>query len=151
MNGSAPPSGAGVRLGMTLLELLAVLVVAGTLLGLSAPRLVGGADRVVVREAREELIGMLQRTRLEARRTGEATLVVEEGAPVELQLRGGETVARWDPATSGVRLEVAGTRNRAEIAFGPSGTGRFANSTLVLSRGREEVRIVISSYGRVRR
>jgi type II secretory pathway pseudopilin PulG len=136
---------------MTLIELVAVLVVTGTLLGLSAPRLLGGADRWVVREAREELIGLLYRARMEARREGEARLVIEEGGPVELLAAGWDEPVLWDPGIAGVRIEIEGSRTRAEIVFGPSGTGRLANATLIVRKGREEARVVISSYGRVRR
>lgn len=140
----------GVR-GITLLELLVVLAITGILTGLTFPRLVGGADRWVVREAREELVGLLYEARVEARRHGGATLEVESGGGVEVRRADGEVVRRWDPSTPGVELEVAGSRDRAELTFGPAGLGRVANATLKVRRGTTEVDVVVSSYGRVRR
>ena len=140
----------GVR-GITLLELVVVLAITGILTGLTFPRLGGGADRWVVREAREELVGLIYQARVEARRHGGATLEVESGGGAEVRRADGEVVRRWEPSTPGVELEVAGSRDRAELTFGPAGLGRVANATLKVRRGTTEVEVVVSSYGRVRR
>lgn len=137
--------------GMTLIELLTVLVVTGTLVTLAAPRLGNAVDGWVVREAREELIALLYRARLEARRHGEARVVVESGGGAELLVAEWEESLRWEPEVPGLGVEVAGSRDRAEISFGPAGLGRVASTTLIVRRGRAEQRIVVSSYGRVRR
>lgn len=137
--------------GVTLLELIVVLAVTGVLAGLTLPRVAGGPDRWVVREAREEVIALLYRARIEARRYGEATVEVTSENEARLEVPGRGVVARWTPSTPGLELDVAGSRDQARIAFGPGGIGRFANATLVVRRGREEARIVVSSYGRVRR
>ena len=137
--------------GVTLLELVAVLVVTGTLTGLALPRLMGGVDRWVVGEAREEVVALLYRARVEARRRGEAVVEVETGGGVTLEAPAGEVLAQWTPATSGLDVEVAGNRDVARLSFGPSGTGRLANATIRISRGRATQEVVVSSYGRVRR
>jgi type II secretory pathway pseudopilin PulG len=137
--------------GVSLAELVLVLVITGILLGTALPRLAGGGDRWIVAEAREEVIGLVYQARMEARRWGEAVLVVESGggARVEVPERG--LVGEWEPRVAGLRIEVAGARDEAHLAFGPSGTGRLANATLRLHRGDQVREVVISSYGRVRR
>ena len=147
---AAPAAPAPMR-GMTLMELVVVLAITGILTGLALPRLVGGADRWIVREAREELVGLLYQARVEARRYGGATLEVETGGGALVRRSDGEVIRRWEPTTPGVELEVAGSRDRAELDFGPAGLGRVANATLKVRRGREEVEVIVSSYGRVRR
>ena len=137
--------------GVSLAELVLVLVITGILLGAALPRLAGGGDRWIVAEAREEVIGLVYQARMEARRWGEAVLVVESGggARVEVPERG--LVGAWEPRVPGLRVEVAGPRDEAHLVFGPSGTGRLANATLRLHRGDQVREVVISSYGRVRR
>jgi prepilin-type N-terminal cleavage/methylation domain-containing protein len=137
--------------GFTLVELVCVLAVLGVLVGITVPRLVGGGDRWVVREAREEVVALVYRARMEARRRGEATLEVSEEGSVLVRTASGEVAGRWSPAVPGLRIEIGGARREATLRFGPNGVGRLANATLILRRGREEAEIVISQYGRVRR
>lgn len=137
--------------GMTLIELLTVLAVTGVLVAMAAPRLAGGADRWLVREAREELVGLLYQARMEARRHGQARVVLETGGGAVLEIPGRDPPVRWDPSVPGVRLEVLGARDQVTLEFGPAGLGRVSSATLVLRRGDAEARIVVSSYGRIRR
>lgn len=137
--------------GTTLAELIAVLTLVGVLTTLAAPRMLGSVDRWVVREAREELVALLYEARMEARLKGEATVRLESGGGAEIESTQGRTGRRWDPSVQGLEIEVAGARDEAEIRFGPTGLGRFANATILVRRGRVEERLVISSYGRVRR
>lgn len=137
--------------GMTLLELVIVLAVFGVVLGLAAPRLAAGLDGWVVREAREDIVALLYRARMEARRTGEATVVIESGGGAELEVPGWERPLVWTPSDPQVVLGVGGSRDRARIVFGPSGVGRVASTTLKVRRGAVEATVVVSSYGRIRR
>lgn len=137
--------------GTTLIELMTVLALTGILASVAAPRLAGGVDRWIVREAREEVVAILYRARMEARRHGEASVRFEAGGGAELEVPGRGIVARWESATPGTMLDVGGTRDEVEISFGPSGVGRVASTTLVLRRGESEAEIVVSSYGRIRR
>jgi prepilin-type N-terminal cleavage/methylation domain-containing protein len=137
--------------GMTLAELAVVLALTGILTSLAAPRLLGGADRWIVREAREELVSLFYLARLEARRHGEATVRVTTGQGAELASAGRDVPLLWRPSVEGLEVRVEGTRDVAELTFGPAGVGRFANATLTVTRGRAQASIVISSYGRIRR
>lgn len=141
----------GRRRGVSLAELLLVLAITGVLLGTALPRLAGGGDRWIVAEAREEVIALVYQARMEARRSGEAVLVVESGGGVGVEVPERGRVGAWEPRVPGLRLEVGGGRDVARLAFGPSGAGRLANATLRIQRGDEVREVVISSYGRVRR
>jgi prepilin-type N-terminal cleavage/methylation domain-containing protein len=137
--------------GMTLVELLTVLAVTGVLVAMAAPRLAGGADRYLVREAREELVAFLYQARLEARRQGQARVTLTSGGGAELEVPGQDDPLLWEPSVSGLSLEVLGARDEVTLVFGPAGIGRVASATLVIRRGRAEARVVVSSYGRIRR
>lgn len=137
--------------GTTLAELITVLTLVGVLTTLAAPRMLGSVDRWVVREAREELVSLFYEARMEARLRGEAIVRIESGGGAEIEFSVGSPGRRWDPSVQGLAIEVAGSRDEAEIRFGPTGVGRFANATILVTRGRAEERLVISSHGRVRR
>lgn len=137
--------------GTTLAELITVLTLVGILTTLAAPRMLGSVDRWVVREAREELVSLLYEARMEARLRGEAVVRIESGGGAEIEPAGGSPGRGWVPSVQGLEIEVAGSRDQAEIRFGPTGVGRFANATILVRRGRAEERLVVSSYGRVRR
>ena len=137
-------------LGMTLPELILVLAIAGVLLATVPPRLFGGPDRWITAQAREEVVAILYQARLEARRHGGAVVEARTGEGLVVHVEAGE-VARWVPADPRTHFELAGTRDRAELSFGPAGTGRFANATFRVRRGSVTREVVLSSYGRVRR
>lgn len=137
--------------GVTLPELTVVLL----LLGIGAPPVLGHLraqrDALAVRAAREEVIALFHRARMEARIRGEAVVVVEEGAGVALLAPEGERLGRAAPQERGVRLLVGGARTRVEIRFGSLGLASFASTTLDFERGRRRARLVVSTHGRVRR
>ena len=137
--------------GLTLPELLLCLL----LLGVAAQTLIGPirhqADLIALRGIREEVVALVHRARMEARSRGEARIVMEEGADPVLLLDRGRSPARVSLAPRGVRLEVAGPRSSVSLRFGPLGVGRFASASLVLVKRDATARLVVSSYGRVRR
>lgn len=137
--------------GMTLVELLTVLAVTGVLVAMATPRLMGGADRWLVREAREELISFLYQARMEARMHGLAQVTLESGGGADLEVPSRDSSIRWEPSVPDLNLEVLGSRDEVTLTFGPAGVGRVASATLALRRGRAEARVVVSSYGRIRR
>ncbi len=48
----------------------------------------------------------------------------------------------------GVAIELGGRAAEAELHFDGLGLGRVASRTITLRRGREEVALVVSAYGR---
>jgi hypothetical protein len=137
--------------GATLFELLTVLLIlgAGGSLFLGQARSV--ADALAVRTAREEVVSVFHRARMEARLHGESRVLVREGGGVLLYAHDGRVVAHTDPAGRGVELRIRGERSEAEIRFGPLGLAGFASATLEFRRREREAELVVSGYGRVRR
>ena len=137
--------------GLTLPELILCLL----LLGAATQTLLGPiqhqADLLTLRGVREEVVALVHRARMEARGQGEAAIIIKEGADPVLLLTGGRPPARVPLASRGVRLEVAGTRSSLTLRFGPLGVARFASALLVLTKRSAQSRLVVSSYGRVRR
>lgn len=137
--------------GVTLPELILCLL----LIGLAAQAVVTPAmhqaDLLAVRSAREEVIALIQAARAEARSTGEASVVIEDGSDPRL-VRGGDRPFQGAALLSrGVKIEVLGPRSSVTLTFGPMGVARFASASLRLSKRDAESRLVVSSYGRIRR
>jgi len=137
--------------GLTLPELLVYLL----LVGMAAHVAIGPArrqaDALVLRGVREEVVTLFHRARMEARQLGEARIRLATGEDPHVLLPGDVVRARVPLAERGVVLEVRGARDVAELTFGPLGVATFASATIVLRRGGEEVVLVVSGYGRVRR
>jgi hypothetical protein len=137
--------------GATLFELLTFLLI----LAMGGPLFLGQArslaDALAVRTAREEVVSLLHRARMEARLHGESRVLVREGGGVFLRTIDGGVVAHTDPSDRGVELRVRGERSEAEIRFGLLGLAGFASATLEFRRRGREAELVVSGYGRVRR
>lgn len=136
--------------GVTLLELLLAMVLAGLLALLSVPPLAALRDSARVRSETVRLVATLDLARGAAVRFGatvrlslsdsafQFTASPIAGAAVNWRLPG--------TAQSGVLLAGAG----APIQFGAAGLAvGVSNRTLVLSRGSITRRIVISRLGRI--
>jgi prepilin-type N-terminal cleavage/methylation domain-containing protein len=139
------------RLGHTLLELAVVVAVLGivAMVGVGAAR--SQVDRLAVNAAREEVAGILREARGAARVHGGARVEVVAGGTVDLRVRGDSLLRRYDPAGHGVRVSPRGSRDEAELVYGPTGLGRASSLTLEFRRGSITRPLVVSAYGRVRR
>ncbi len=104
-----------------------------------------------MRGVREEVLALIHRARVEARGQGSASILLEEGSDPILLLEGGRPPARVPLGSRGVRMEVVGARSSLTLSFGPLGVARFASASLVLTKRQATSRLVVSSYGRVRR
>ncbi len=102
--------------------------------------------------AREATAALLADARVAAVRTGSARLVIQ-GRPWRAEARSGDSLltAVALEAELGVTVELAGGKERAEIAFGPLGLGIVASETVWFRRGEASKALVVSGYGRVRR
>jgi prepilin-type N-terminal cleavage/methylation domain-containing protein len=141
-----------MRNGVTLVELLLVIVLAGMLAAIALPSIVGLHDRLAVDAAARLVAGAHVRARTAAlaeHRTMVLTLTADS-----LLLRAVEspidTVERWrseGPADH----DVAVTGMPRLVSFAPSGvTMGFANATYALARGSALKQVIVSRYGRVR-
>jgi prepilin-type N-terminal cleavage/methylation domain-containing protein len=141
-----------MRRGLTLVELLIVILIAGMLATIALPGIAALHDRLAVDAAVQSLVAAHTRARTAAlaeRRTMVLTLTADS-----LVLRAVESpidsIERWrgdGPADLGVTT----TGMPRLIAFAPSGvTMGFANATYALSRGAVTRSVIVSRYGRVR-
>ena len=133
--------------GMTLIELLLVLAILGTVALMAAPRLSAVRDRAALRVARSALLEALDAARGAAVRLDGPVAVTTEAE--RLVIRSDTTVLRsWpEPGRSGVTLSGLAT----PIRFGPAGLATGAsNRTLRLSRGGDTLSVVLSRLGRIR-
>jgi Tfp pilus assembly protein FimT len=137
--------------GATLFELLTVLLILGMGGSLFLGQARSVADALAVRTAREEVVSLFHRARMEARVHGEARVLVREDGGVLLRAPDGRIVAHSDPSGRGVELRIRGERAEVEIRFGPLGLAGFASATLEFRKGGREAELVVSGYGRVRR
>lgn len=140
------------RSGFTLVEITVVLGLAGVLLAAGIPRFRDVQERIAVRAAREDVVGLLSRARYHAVLRGGAEVRVSEALDALALSSSGALVESRDlVARYGVELRVVGSGSEIVLRFGPMGLGRFTSRTLELHRGDAVARLTLSSYGRVRR
>jgi type II secretory pathway pseudopilin PulG len=151
--GSGPKEGCMARHdhGLTLVEALLAIVLAGILAGLGAAAAARWTDRVAVETAAGDLLEAYRRARAVAGEWGRpAELLV---TPDSLVLRAtwhGETTEVWrapGPARAGVALAPP----RHSVTFHPAGFALgAANVSHVLTRGGARRVVTVSRLGRVR-
>lgn len=140
-----------MRHGVTLLELLVVLSLAGLLTALAAPSLIAAADRGAVRMGLAQLRGAHDEARMAAvTGDGIAILTVASDSVALRIVQHGDTLLRW---------QRVGPRSLGVTLAGPARTFRFApsglpigaaNATLTLTRNGVTGRLVVSRLGRMR-
>lgn len=141
-----------MRHGYTLLEMTVVTSLAALVLAAGIPAAHRSIDRMAVVGAREGLVGMIVRTRAEARARGEATLVVDARSGLaRIQSAMGVVDSLDLDAAFGVRVETGATDRPAILEFDALGIGRVASRTISVRRGSARAEVVVSSYGRVSR
>jgi prepilin-type N-terminal cleavage/methylation domain-containing protein len=138
-----------MRYGLTLLELVLVLAVAGVLLAIGVPRLSGYLDRIEVGAAAGHIAAAHQRARLMAITGSQVLTLTIDSAALTIRRRGIQAPI-WSesgPASSGVSL----TGPTRTFVFSPEGfTLGLSNATLRLNRGAATRTVVVSRLGRVR-
>jgi prepilin-type N-terminal cleavage/methylation domain-containing protein len=140
------------RSGYTLIELIVVMAVLGTLLAVALPPAVRWRDAAAVRSARDELAAGLALTRMAAASHGGAALVLDPvaGAFVTRTDRG-RVLDDVDLAGRyGVRLDP-GTEEPVVFYYDALGIGRLTNRTVRIRRGAAEAGVTVGAYGRYRR
>lgn len=140
------------RRGTTLLELTATLVLVGVLLSVALSPLRSIADRARAVAAREEVLALVHRGRVDARRLGGAILSLDAAEDrATLQSTDGDTLSRLDLGASGVDLQLGGSTRVAELHWNALGWGVVASRSVRLTRGSAVATLVISSRGRASR
>lgn len=109
-------------------------------------------ERSSVVGAREAVVGLVSRSRAEARTGGGAVLcLATEPAAAWIEV-GGEEVGRWNLSDDfGVELRLSRDREEVRLSFDALGIGRIASQTLTFTRGSASAGLVVSGYGRVTR
>jgi len=141
-----------MRNGFTLLEMVVVTSLLAMVLAAGVPAARRSIDRMAVVGAREGLVGMVIRTRSEARARGGAALVVD---PLQGRARIESRIGVVDSLdlgrAFGVRVQTGVTDRSVRLEFDGLGIGRVASRTIAIRRGAGRAAIVVSSYGRVSR
>lgn len=141
-----------MRNGITLLEMLIVLVMAGILATIALPGIMGLHDRLAVDAAARAVVSAHTRARIAA--LAEHREMILTLTPDSLRLSAVEspidTFERWR-GDGPSDLDVVVTGMPRQISFAPSGvTTGFANATYTLVRGSARKQVIVSRYGRVR-
>jgi prepilin-type N-terminal cleavage/methylation domain-containing protein len=140
-----------MRRGFSLLELVVVLSVTGTLLAIAVPPLVRWRESAAVRQASWEVISFYHTARYAA--ILRATRVRLEFGPDTLKaVYEGPSDSTFLARSGPSRLGVALTVTRPVIEIAPNGLGwGAANTTLVFRRGTAADTLTTSRLGRLRR
>ena len=143
--------GTAPRHGYTLLELLIVLTLVGTLATIALPPLTRWRDEAAAHAARDELIGALAWTRVAAIAHGGATLVLDPAiGRFWTELGDGSRRPAID-LKARYRVTVdAGRTDAIHLYYDALGIGRRTSRTLRIRRGAAEAGLTISAYGRAR-
>ncbi|MDG2283471.1 MAG: hypothetical protein P8L45_10130 [Longimicrobiales bacterium] len=149
-----PPAAAGHVLrmrGHTLIELTIVLFL--TAIGVSSlvPTARALRDWAVASAGREVLVAGFHDARASAVRHGGATLTIRR-APPAFRVETPEGDALWVPLDEvSVRLRLDAGRDSIAVEFDRMGIGRLASHSIEVVVGSVSRRLVVSSYGRIRR
>lgn len=138
-----------MRRGVTLLELVLVLVVIGILTAIAEPRLRAFTDDLAVNQAALEIVSAHRRARISAilqSRVVELT-ISDSGLSIRPRGAAADTWRAAGPAAEGVALAGPGD----VITFSPVGISiGLSNASFHLSRGAASCTVVVSRLGRVR-
>ena len=138
-----------MRRGLSLLELLLAIAVAGLLLGIGLPSLAAISDGLAVRQEARRIVAAHRRARITA---------ILRSRPVVLSVSADSLIVRaaddpdidWKeagPLSNGVVL-AGGPR---QITFSPVGiTVGVANASFTLTRGSAARTVILSRLGRLR-
>ncbi len=140
-----------MRFGYTLLELVFVLTIIAAGFTVVAPSYQRTRTRLIVRSARESLVGLITRAQAGAVVHGGATVTLSVDPAVAWLEAGGEVGDTLSLTALGVAMELSGGRSRARLRFNSLGIGELAGQTVSLSLGSARAGLIVSAYGRIRR
>lgn len=135
--------------GGTLVELIAVLVIIGVLLGIIVPALQASVARHAVAAAARDVANLLSMARQIAATSVDGAAVAFDSATGRVQLDvSGRPVRMLDlPSHRGVHVRAT----RDSLAFDSRGLGiGAANLSVIFTRGKAADTVVVSRLGRVR-
>ena len=138
-----------MRQAFTLAELLLVLAVGGTLLGIAIPRFSAALDRIEVAAAASHIASAHQRARLMAVTQSLVTVLSVDSLAVTIRRRGLMTPLWSEAGPAAQRVSLAGPAH--QFTFSPEGFSLgLSNATIRLTRGNASRSVIVSRLGRVR-
>jgi len=143
-----------MRRGMTLFELLVVLVIVGIMAGMVVPGAASLADRMAVEHEAARLLVAYRSAWLTARVQHRLALLLVTSDSLAIRTVSGagapDTLLAWlAPGPNVAGVSIQGVPHTT--VFAPSGAAMgFANTRLVLSRRGATRQVVVSRLGRVR-
>lgn len=140
-----------MRFGHTLVELIFVITIATAGFTVVAPSYRRAHSRLVVRSARESLVGLITRAQALAVIHGGATVTLSVNPAMAWLEAGGEVGDTLSLTALGVEMDLSAGRPQAGLRFNSLGIGELAGQTIGLSRGSARAGLIVSAYGRVRR
>jgi Tfp pilus assembly protein FimT len=137
------------RVGTSIAELVAVLVLTAIILGIAIPRLRHAAERAAVRGAVADIVTTLSTARqLAVSHGGGVSVSIDAGAGTIRVLRDGNVIVT---RALGRAFGVTIRSSRDSLAYDGRGLGSgAANVTFVVLRGSTADTVVVSRLGRVR-
>lgn len=137
------------RKGMTVIEILTVLTIVGTLMAIAIPHGQLMLDRISVHSAAGDLAMTLSSAREFALASRFAVAVDFAGPGGALRVRRGSAVLFTRNIASAHGVELSQTRD--SLAFGPLGLGRgAANLSIIVRRRAAAETVFVSRLGRIR-
>jgi prepilin-type N-terminal cleavage/methylation domain-containing protein len=138
-----------MRRGVTLLELVLVLVIIGTLTAIAEPRVRGFTDGLAVNQAALEIVSAHRRARINAVLQSRVVELTISAAALSIRPRGAAADTWRAAGPTAQRVTLAGPSR--VIVFSPVGISiGVSNASFVLSRGAASRTVVVSRLGRVR-
>jgi prepilin-type N-terminal cleavage/methylation domain-containing protein len=138
-----------MRRGATLLELVLVLAIIGTLTAIAEPRIRGFADSLAVNRAALEIVSAHRRARISAVLRSHVVELTVSAAALSIRPRGA-AADTWRAAGPAAERVILAGPSRV-IFFSPVGISMgVSNASFRLSRGAATRTVVVSRLGRVR-
>ena len=138
-----------MRQGFSLVEIVLVLALLGTLCGIAIPHLSGALDSIEVDAAANHLVAAHQRARFMAITRSQVLVLTVEATRLDIRRPGQDNPIWSDEGPSASRVTLAGPAR--QFTFSPEGiTLGLSNATLQLVRGSTHRSVVISRLGRIR-
>ena len=138
-----------MRRGATLLELVLVLVIIGTLTAIAEPRIRSYTDGLAVSRAAIDIASAHRRARISAILQSRIVELTISSAALSLRPRGATADTWRAPGPSAAGVTLAGPSR--VITFSPVGISiGLSNASFRLSRGAVSRTVVVSRLGRLR-